>query len=322
MSRVRAVKIIEYAAWTIGLIIPIIMNFETDLKHSPGTIPYLVLIDSLYSWPNGILVLGLITIVLISLTFRSPPLTLLLETIINFSESIFSLGGFRMEFARDPLRSPDEVNEQTLRSFIRRSEQVARTARGRPQVLLFVGAMIAFAGLIFFVATLPQEGGLLRSSGSYGKLPLNQDIASLASPELLNKLSPDERNSILGIKTPTERFINDVLPRLLMLVFIQVLAGFFLRQYRAAVEDFRYYEAILRRRETEALAYSLYKAHPNEDPIKDYVKMLLSSQEFGVIKKGDTTMVLEAAKMSENELQTTIENILSKIGISNLLKRP
>src|SRR5258708_11550799 len=39
---------------------------------------------------------------------------------------------------------------------------------------------------------------------------------------------------------------------LLMLLFIQVLAGFFLRQYRAGMEDFRYYEALVRRRESEA----------------------------------------------------------------------
>jgi hypothetical protein len=106
-----------------------------------------------------------------------------------------------------------------------------------------------------------------------------------------------------------------------MLLFIQVLAGFFLRQYRAGVEDFRYYEAILRRRETEALVYELYRIHPNDTEIKQYITRLLSGQDFGLLSKGQTTMVLEAAKTSENELQTTVEKILSKIDIASFLKR-
>jgi hypothetical protein len=48
---------------------------------------------------------------------------------------------------------------------------------------------------------------------------------------------------------------------------------------------------------------------------------LLSRQEFGLLTKGQTTMVLEAAKAAENELQTTIEKILPKIDIAGLLKR-
>jgi hypothetical protein len=106
-----------------------------------------------------------------------------------------------------------------------------------------------------------------------------------------------------------------------MLLFIQVRAGFFPRQYRAGVEDFGYYEAILRRRETEAFAYELYRAYPNDAQIKQYIPKLLSGQDFGLLAKGQTTMVLEAAKASENELQTTVEKILSKIDIASLLKR-
>ena len=98
-----------------------------------------------------------------------------------------------------------------------------------------------------------------------------------------------------------------------MLLFIQVLAGFLLRQYRAGVEDFRYYEAILRRRETEALAYEIYTSHPDDPQLKKYVEELLSKQEYGLLAKGQTTMVLEASKATENELQTTVEKILSKI---------
>jgi hypothetical protein len=324
-SRLRIVSVIELLAWIIGLTIPTVMNIIDDIYHGGDNL-LIALIRSLYSWPYNLLTVALIVIIIIFLTFRGQPLTLILEGVDNLLKGISTLrlGGISLELirSRDAVApTPDELTEMSLRTFVRRSEQVARTAKSRPQVLLFVGAMIAFGGLLFFVITLPQETGLLGQTFPSSKISPTGTNENTISPALLNELTPDDRHSILGIKTVTERFLSDVLPRLLMLVFIQVLAGFFLRQYRAGVEDFRYYEAVLRRRETESLAYGLYRAHPDDNNMKEYVKSLLSSQEFGIIKKGETTMVLEAAKASENELQTTIEKILSKIDIASFIKR-
>jgi hypothetical protein len=282
--------------------------------------PY-ILLTSLYIWPNAALILSLLFVILIYLTFSFTPITMLLGLIKRYSlPELFSIVRETGVLTKtEPVaRKLDDIQITNLT----RSRAVARAASTRPQVLLFVGALIAFGGLIFFVVTLPQEvnplSPTLRVSS---KSPLlSTQAEAVITAEQLAALSPEERNALLHIKTMSERFLNEVLPRLLMLLFIQVLAGFFLRQYRAGAEDFRYYEAILRRRETEALAYELYRAHPNDAQIKQYIAKLLSEQDFGLLTKGQTTMVLEAAKASENELQTTVEKILSKIDIASLLK--
>ena len=36
-------------------------------------------------------------------------------------------------------------------------------------------------------------------------------------------------------------FIETAIPRVTILIFIELLAGFFLRQYRIGVEDFKYF---------------------------------------------------------------------------------
>jgi hypothetical protein len=88
--------------------------------------------------------------------------------------------------------------------------------------LLFIGALIAVGGLVFFVVTLPQEVD-----------PLNPDIRISSSSPLthmevksgmtsaqLAALSPDERKAQLHVRTETEHFVNGVLSRLLILLFI------------------------------------------------------------------------------------------------------
>jgi hypothetical protein len=332
----RNVSGIELAFWTLGLGTYIGLNtLNVYWEQLPALRdPFLyVLLVSLYKLPNGALISLLLFVFLIYLTFSVAPITGILGQIrSNFVQEM-------LQSERQIERQIEDLDNETARltrsepvirkvddiqsDNIRRSRAVARSASTRPQVLLFVGALIAFGGLIFFVVTLPQEiNPLVPNMGLLGKSPPSGTEAGAGlTPEQFGILTSEERSALLHIKTAPERFLNDVLPRLLMLLFIQVLAGFFLRQYRAGVEDFRYYEAILRRRETEVLAYELYRAHQNEGQIQEYITKLLSGNEFGLLTKGQTTMVLEAAKASENELQTTVEKILSKIDITSLLKR-
>jgi hypothetical protein len=317
-SRFRITSRIELTFWTIALSVTIAFYALTDYWNHQDNFflgSFLAfLLSSFYKFPNGLLILSLLFIFLVYLSFSFAPITGLL---ILFGSNLLRLrlqGERQIEdLDSEPLITKVDVIQS---DNLHRSQAVARSASTRPQVLLFVGALIAFGGLIFFVVTLPQEINPLVANVRLGK-PLSSDTEAGAglTPDQLGKLTSEERTAFSHIKTAPERFLNDVLPRLLMLLFIQVLAGFFLRQYRAGVEDFRYYEAILRRRETEAFAYELYRTHPNDGQIQEYITKLLSGNDFGLLTKDQTTMVLEAAKASENELQTTVEKILS------LLKR-
>jgi hypothetical protein len=179
----------------------------------------------------------------------------------------------------------DEI-ESNFIVYLKRSQDAARVAQRRPNALLFVGTIVAVLGLIFFVLTLPGS--------RYGFL----NLVESPSPSAVQDLWAS------GIQ---------LLPRLLMLIFIQVLAGFFLRQYRTSMEDFRYYESILRHREAQYLSYSLRKRLADKKAIMKFADVLLKEREFGLIHRGQTTTVLEAQRTEQNEFGSLYEKIAGLI---------
>jgi hypothetical protein len=163
-----------------------------------------------------------------------------------------------------------------------RSQDAARVAQRRPNALLFVGTIIAAAGLIFFVLTLPGS--------RYGFL----DTPTSTIPDL----KADFWSSAIQL-----------LPRLLMLIFIQVLAGFFLKQYRSSMEDFRYYESVLRHREAQYLSYTLRKKMNDRKALLFFADDLLKDREFGQLSHGQTTAAIEAQKAEVNEFSSLYERL-------------
>jgi hypothetical protein len=178
----------------------------------------------------------------------------------------------------------DDIETRFL-DYLERSQEAVRAAQRRPNALLFVGAFIAALGLIFFLLTLP--------GAPYGVV--------------------DSTPSTVDLKTDFWSSAIQLFPRLLMLIFIQVLAGFFLRQYRSAMEDFRYYEAILRHREAQYLSYSLRKKLGEKKALLAFADELLKEPEFGRLSAGQTTAVLEAQKAEANEFSSLYERFASAL---------
>jgi hypothetical protein len=186
--------------------------------------------------------------------------------------------------------------DNAFESYIARSQTATRSAQGRPNALLFIGGIVSFSGLIFFFLTLP--GSHLTSFSISG--------VSVAIPESTTPVSQATSGNLW-----TSLIQN--LPRLLMLAFIQVLAGFFLRQYRAAMEDFRYYEAVLRNREAQYLAFLIRKTVDHSTPkgksLIIYSNDLMKEREFGVLRQGQTTASLASLAAEQNDMATIYEKI-------------
>jgi hypothetical protein len=173
--------------------------------------------------------------------------------------------------------------ERTFAAYISRSQTAVRFAQRRPNALLFVGTSVAVAGLIFFVLTLP------------------------GSRYLFIDITP----STTDLKADLWSSMLQLLPRLLMLIFIQVLAGFFLRQYRSSLEDFRYYESVLRYREAQYLSYTLRREMGDQKALLKFADEILKQREFGQLGKGQTTIALEAQRSELNEFGTLYEKFAS-----------
>jgi hypothetical protein len=98
-----------------------------------------------------------------------------------------------------------------------------------------------------------------------------------------------------------------------MLIFIQVLAGFFLRQYRTSMEDFRYYESVLRHREAQHLSYILRRQLNDKKSLQSFADEILKDPKVGLLTKGQTTTILEAQRTAENEIATFYERVADVI---------
>lgn len=201
----------------------------------------------------------------------------------------------------------DQAEASSIEMFayhLQRSRKNVEDARRRPNALLFVGTVIAVSGLIFFVYTLPDFGSSIRVvRGSLDSLSKSIDGNGANYEETIEH------------KMSTSEIFAQVIPRLSMLIFIQILAGFFLRQYRSSMEEFRYYEAILRAREDQYLSFILRKESVDTPAIKEFATYLLNVRDFGYLDKDKSTQVLEAQKYEANEFLPVIQKLISLLPI-------
>lgn len=93
------------------------------------------------------------------------------------------------------------------------------------------------------------------------------------------------------------------MPKFGILFFIEFVAFFFLRLYRSAMDEFRYYESIARRRE-EVSALLMLSAE--SEPKINLMELLKSDSYFSrvsVLEKDQTTEIIEARKLEKGELE-------------------
>lgn len=169
----------------------------------------------------------------------------------------------------------DEFEESVLRNQIREATEIAERIYTRSGVYLLVGCLIAFVGVFIFY-------------------------------------SPFFSQSNLGSLEPLDRLI-DFFPRIAALFFVEFVAFFFLKQYRIMMEEYRYYEAIKRKKQNNYLIVDLIEKHRN-DP--DLLKSILANCSFSEngrkLNKEESTEILETQKIAKDEFNV-IEKVLNLV---------
>lgn len=96
------------------------------------------------------------------------------------------------------------------------------------------------------------------------------------------------------------------IPRLSIVIFIEVFSYFFLRLYRANLNDIKYFQNELTNIESKLTALNI-AVHSNDHlMIKSVVDSLLATERNFVLKKGETTIDLEVSKMdAQKSAETT-----------------
>jgi hypothetical protein len=93
-----------------------------------------------------------------------------------------------------------------------------------------------------------------------------------------------------------------LLPGFGVLFFVEFVALFFLRQYRSAMDEFRYFESIKRHREETLVALKICSESSAKTSIQHMLKNLNLYSGSPKLARGETTDLLESRKMQKDEI--------------------
>lgn len=179
----------------------------------------------------------------------------------------------------------ENIIEHTVRElniiemYLKQSQKLSEQIFSRSSAYLLIGCLIAFAGVIFFYF---------------------QSFYAKATATDFTELNFT---------------IRETLPRIGVLIFVETIAFFFLKQYKSTMEEFRYYEAIKRQRENQYLiANYVISNKDNIDNFMAIIDKLNLNENPNKLSKDETTQLLENQKISAQE-SNMIEKIIDMLTI-------
>ena len=159
-----------------------------------------------------------------------------------------------------------QTNEEELEKYniqcINESKAIAERVFTRSGVYLLVGCLIAFIGVAIFYSPIFQQTS-------------STDV--------------------------TQRLL-DYLPRFGALFFIEFIAFFFLKQYRIMLEEYRYYEAIKRKRQDNLNLIELIETHKDNLELLKLLTENISQTVITKLSNGETTEILETQKIVNQDM--------------------
>ncbi len=158
--------------------------------------------------------------------------------------------------------TPPITGKELLLTHATNSRNLARGIYGRSGVYLLVGVLVAFSGLVFFYS---QTAGLT-------------------------------------LPTDASNLLFSLAPKFGILFFIEFVAFFFLRQYRSAMDEFRYYEAVARKREEVSALLEIAKDSGAPIELMELIKHESYFSKGSVLNKDQTTELIETRKMEKGEI--------------------
>ncbi|GAB3535811.1 hypothetical protein [Photobacterium alginatilyticum] len=181
---------------------------------------------------------------------------------------------------------------QASHKFRERVEREIYTLSGRANVNLFIGSVTTILG-----------------------------ISILAYMLVVGGFTYDANNSLTG--NVLSDYMLYYIPRLSVVVFIEVFSYFFLRLYRANLNDMKYFQNELTNIESKLTALNLVVQTNDQVLRKSVVDSLLSTERNFILKKGETTIDLEVSRMdAQKSAETTkiLQNVLKET--KSLIKLP
>lgn len=170
-----------------------------------------------------------------------------------------------------------------MRLGVERSVQVVRSIRGWATANLMTGVFIGFVGV-----------GIFFYSATIGAMPV------------------DERTTVGMLAVES---LASTIPKVAVLVFVEIIAVFFLKQYRISMDEYRALEAVLRLREAQLFAAVICANEPPNDKLLNLSEKILETAKLQVLKRGETTEILESMRLnSNNEVANVFQQMADVAG--------
>lgn len=190
-------------------------------------------------------------------------------------------------------RVVEDPVEAVLRQESDSAASLAASLNSRSLLMLGMGLVMAFVGVAIFYLTLPSDlgsGGAASITVS-GEVSGDVSVAAAKGEKAENSLA---MSYLLSAIRPTA-----------MLIFIEAIAWFLLRQYRALVEDYKAFHRAYLKRVNYLVAYlaatrAETKAAEENGYALAVIASMLSDDLSGKLREGETTEALEAMRMDEN----------------------
>jgi hypothetical protein len=109
-----------------------------------------------------------------------------------------------------------------------------------------------------------------------------------------------------------EHFLN-LMPGFGILFFIEFVAFFFLCQYRSAMDQFRYFDAIRRSCEESLIILKMFAENPTPVSTRDVLVSMNVYSSAGKLGTDETTEILETRRMQKDEA-IVFEKLVDAVG--------
>jgi hypothetical protein len=229
-----------------------------------------------YNWDIIILAAGSIIVLVagVSSFSRSPPL----PSLANNSAQIGSA-----------LNAP---SDEYLAIDVQRALATSEQLFSRSTLLLVGGVVMAFIGVgVFFMSLRLGDAGQVMN-------PI-VDIASIATPQ-----TPQAPQSTAGFSA-TDHLLF-AFRSFAMLIFIEAIAWFLLRQYRSLIEDYKSFYRHYMRRANYLAAVKLSDQKQDKELYNKIIETLLAEDLTGRMNKDQTTDTLEGQKLIDANFAETV----------------
>jgi hypothetical protein len=107
-------------------------------------------------------------------------------------------------------------------------------------------------------------------------------------------------------------FVESFVPRLSLVIFIELFAYFFLRLYKDTLSEIKYFQNEITNIESKHLAVAMAISNNSDEGLIHSIDSLLSTERNHILNKGQTTVEIEKAR-TEQQLTDSVLDKLSGV---------